>query len=605
MEATSKDETTLKSLRIGLALSGGGFRASIFHLGVIRRLEELGIMKYVNTISGVSGGSIIAAYYVIEMEKRLRQRRKELKKCPNKLDDIRLQIFEEIADCFFKALDHNLRSRAIVFSPFYYPLRFIKSLGPYFSRSNLMQKEYDKRFYHDKTLDHLPAVTLRDNDARPEKEKVPLFLTGPEVILNATSLLTGERKSFKREPVSRMQELHRVNQNTLKLSRVVGASSGVPGVFPPTPICGNKLVDGGVADNQGLDALISLDNLLDDDKNDTSDCDDKKNVESNSDCDKNDTRACDDFDVLLVSDASGQMEPVHRQSNWSLKVLSRVVTIFQFQLRKKILRLLRFWERSNGSCREFAFVHLFLNLKGRKNKPRVPSEYIPALGGIRTDLDQFSFIEREVLMYHGYTLIDAQIRKYCKKLKACICKKTGSIPKLSKPPLFGADCSDHTTECVSEPKRRKRVQNVLEAGSSHSFLNRSRRKYRWKSWLIFVPALSLLLEGWSGRVGLLQYLLDLLKPLFLKLLELLDYLLPIFVMLDWAQRVLNYIVEICYFPWGTLLLNISWIALWFYVVAFLTYVMMRWVIKYWDRKDYETLTGQKPTVHWATGDDSS
>ena len=59
-------------------------------------------------------------------------------------------------------------------------------------------------------------------------------------------------------------------------------------------------------------------------------------------------------------------------------------------------------------------MHLFLNLKGRKNKPRVPSEYIPALGGIRTDLDQFSFIEREVLMYHGYTLIDAQIRSIVK-----------------------------------------------------------------------------------------------------------------------------------------------------------------------------------------------
>ena len=58
MNDTSKDETTLKSTRIGLALSGGGFRASIFHLGVIRRLEELGIMKYVYTTSAVSGGSI-------------------------------------------------------------------------------------------------------------------------------------------------------------------------------------------------------------------------------------------------------------------------------------------------------------------------------------------------------------------------------------------------------------------------------------------------------------------------------------------------------------------------------------------------------------------
>ena len=643
MGTTSEDNTTLKSLRIGLALSGGGFRASIFHLGVIRRLEELGIMKYVNTISAVSGGSIIAAYYVIEMEKRLRQRRKYLKKNPCKLDKVRLQIFKKIAGDFFKALDHNLRSRAMVFSPFYHPIPFLKSLWPSYSRSDLMQKEYDKWFYHNNTLDHLPAVTLRDNDARSEKEKVPLFLTGPEVILNATSLLTGERKSFKREQVSPLKELHRVNQNTLKLSRVVGASSGVPGVFPPTPIWGDKFVDGGVADNQGLDALISLDRSLDVDKtdtpdcdyeknaesdcdcdkndapdcdcdcdcdkNDTSDCDDKKNVESNSDCDKTDTRDCDDFDVLLVSDASGQMEPVHRQSNRALKILFRVATILQFQLRRKMVKLLRFWQRNDDSGREFAFVHLFLNLKGRKNKPRVPSEYIPALGGIRTDLDQFSFIEREVLMYHGYTLIDAQIRKYCKTLKACICKKTGSIPKLSKPPLFGADCSDQATECASETKRRKRVQNVLEAGSSRSFLNRSRRKYRWKSWLIFAPALLLLLEGWSGCVGFLQYLWDFLKPLLLKLLELLSCLIPAFVMPDWAQCVLDCVAEICCFPCVTLLLNIVvWIGpkpLWLYVIWFLTYVVMRRMVRRWDLKDYQSLTCQDPTLCWTTNDDSS
>src|SRR6516165_3702673 len=59
-------------LRIGLALSGGGFRASIFHLGVIRRLEELGIMPDVSVISSVSGGSIIAAYYACRMEDKVR-----------------------------------------------------------------------------------------------------------------------------------------------------------------------------------------------------------------------------------------------------------------------------------------------------------------------------------------------------------------------------------------------------------------------------------------------------------------------------------------------------------------------------------------------------
>ena len=44
--------------KIGLALSGGGFRASFFHLGVIKRLEELGLMEKVDKVSTVSGGSI-------------------------------------------------------------------------------------------------------------------------------------------------------------------------------------------------------------------------------------------------------------------------------------------------------------------------------------------------------------------------------------------------------------------------------------------------------------------------------------------------------------------------------------------------------------------
>ena len=129
--------------KIGLALSGGGFRASIFHLGVIRRLEELGIMKHVAVVSSVSGGSIIAAYYIVEMERRLRERRDEIERSPDIIDRVRVELFESIAADFLTALDHNLRSRALVFSPFYHPIRFVKSLSPGISRSDLMQAEYD------------------------------------------------------------------------------------------------------------------------------------------------------------------------------------------------------------------------------------------------------------------------------------------------------------------------------------------------------------------------------------------------------------------------------------------------------------------------------
>lgn len=43
-----------------LCLSGGGYRAALFHLGAVRRLDELGILASLTTISGVSGGSILA-----------------------------------------------------------------------------------------------------------------------------------------------------------------------------------------------------------------------------------------------------------------------------------------------------------------------------------------------------------------------------------------------------------------------------------------------------------------------------------------------------------------------------------------------------------------
>ncbi len=45
-----------------LCLSGGGFRAALFHLGAVRRLYELGILDTVATISSVSGGSSLAAH---------------------------------------------------------------------------------------------------------------------------------------------------------------------------------------------------------------------------------------------------------------------------------------------------------------------------------------------------------------------------------------------------------------------------------------------------------------------------------------------------------------------------------------------------------------
>ena len=45
-----------------LCLSGGGYRAALFHLGACRRLNEWGILPNLSVISSVSGGSIFAGH---------------------------------------------------------------------------------------------------------------------------------------------------------------------------------------------------------------------------------------------------------------------------------------------------------------------------------------------------------------------------------------------------------------------------------------------------------------------------------------------------------------------------------------------------------------
>ena len=53
--------------KVGLALSGGGFRASLYHLGVLAQLAELDMLRTVEVLSCVSGGSIAGAHYYLKV----------------------------------------------------------------------------------------------------------------------------------------------------------------------------------------------------------------------------------------------------------------------------------------------------------------------------------------------------------------------------------------------------------------------------------------------------------------------------------------------------------------------------------------------------------
>src|SRR3974390_882991 len=98
--------------RFGLALSGGGFRAALYHLGLIRFLRDAGILPRVTHISSVSGGSIVAAHMVLNWDR--------YNGSPNEFDAAASELLS------FMSLD--VRNRITRLFPLSLPLRWPRML---------------------------------------------------------------------------------------------------------------------------------------------------------------------------------------------------------------------------------------------------------------------------------------------------------------------------------------------------------------------------------------------------------------------------------------------------------------------------------------------
>src|SRR3712207_4112074 len=92
--------------KVGLALSGGGFRASLFHLGVLARLAECNVLRRVEVLSCVSGGSIVGAAYYLGL-------RRLLEEVPDAqlTDRVYVDLVREVLDEFMAGVRANLRRR--------------------------------------------------------------------------------------------------------------------------------------------------------------------------------------------------------------------------------------------------------------------------------------------------------------------------------------------------------------------------------------------------------------------------------------------------------------------------------------------------------------
>ena len=89
---------------IGICLSGGGYRSTLFHAGALRRLAELGVLSNSNlhTVSSVSGGSIAGAFLATAFKW-------PLSNVPS-TDEWNLQF----ANPLRKLTRQNIRTRAII-----------------------------------------------------------------------------------------------------------------------------------------------------------------------------------------------------------------------------------------------------------------------------------------------------------------------------------------------------------------------------------------------------------------------------------------------------------------------------------------------------------
>ena len=404
--------------KVGLALSGGGFRASLFHIGVLARLAELDVLRSVEFLSCVSGGSIIGAHYYLEVRKLLTEKEDS---AVTREDYI--EIVRRLERDFLAGVQRNIRMRVTA-----NVLTNLKmAFNPNHSRSVTIGELYESELYskvqdgeggRPRYLNELFILPKGEEEGfQPKYHNWRRCAKAPILILNGTSLNTGHNWQFTAswmgEPPagidSQIDGNYRLRRmyyhdaprgfRKVRLGHAVAASACVPGLFEPIametlyPSRVVRLVDGGVHDNQGTASL--LENFC---------------------------------NVLLVSDASGQMETQNDPSSSSLGVPLRSNSILQARIRQAQYHDLDARRRSY-LLRGLMFVHLKKDLdvdpvdwvncddpydasdearsrlrRGELTSYGIRKDVQRHLAAVRTDLDSFSDVEAWALMTSGYRM---------------------------------------------------------------------------------------------------------------------------------------------------------------------------------------------------------
>ena len=345
-----------------LCLSGGGFRATLFCLGSLWRLNEFGALPKLKLVTSVSGGSIVSGL--------LGLRWAQLRFDSN-------GVASNFAELIAKPIQAFCAERIAV------PAAVGGLLNPFKSIGDEMTEAYEE-LYAQATLQDLPDEG-----------------TGPEFLLYATSLQTGRSVRMTRAAVVDYL-IGALPKPEISLARAVAASSAFPPVLSPQVIkiehpeiwqptkysdpslSGPEwrqslvLTDGGTYDNMGLEA------------------------------------AWHRYKTVLVCDAGAPFKyDVSPHEDW-LRQSVRIMDVMTDQCRSLRKRWL-IQDYKDGVRRgTYWGIRTRVSEYGDTGLELCAgdSQLSASLAGIRTNLDPFSPEEQGHLINWGYALADAGIRRW-------------------------------------------------------------------------------------------------------------------------------------------------------------------------------------------------
>jgi NTE family protein len=341
---------------IGLALSGGGFRAVLFHVGVLWRLNELGVLGRLARISSVSGGSITSGLLAIRWAK-----------LGFDADLLATRFQDEVVAPLRDFCGRNIDVASVLAGAF----------NPFRSAGEAVADEYRRRLGMGVSLQSLPDA--------------------PRFVFNATNYATGVSFRFSK-PYAGDYRIGLIDAPGFDVATAVACSSAFPPVLAPIEldvrpqdfraVAGADLydqidfrrrlmlADGGVYDNLGLETVWGR------------------------------------YETVLVSDAGKPFEIDAGIGTLAPRQVLRAMDIGLNQalaLRKRML--MAAYARGDAKGAYWGIDTAITDYPATEVPAlRVAPEKIADLAAIRTRLDRFKEQEQCELVNWGYAVCDAAVR---------------------------------------------------------------------------------------------------------------------------------------------------------------------------------------------------